>query len=76
MIQFESKIRRICRKKIRYIIYLVTYEAILMNPFIQVKLNLNYVDFYAEDFVWFNLLPLGFDNYVSIRERKLISYLV
>ena len=33
-------------------------------PF-QVKINLNYVDFMAEEFVWLNLLPLGSDNYVS-----------
>ena len=41
-------------------------------PF-QVKVNLNYVDFKAEEFVWLNLLPLGSDNYVSISEG---NYLV
>ena len=41
-------------------------------PF-QVKVNLNYVDFKAEEFVWLNLLPLGSDNYVSTSEG---NYLV
>ena len=36
----------------------------------QVKVNLNYVDFKAEEFVWLNLLPFGFDNYVSTQELK------